>query len=224
MRKLALLVLMSAAAQGAIIQINPNEIDITLSSALDSNGDGSSSAATTIYLLGTHLSVEVNPGTQLPALFGCAVGPAFCLSDDQVGVNIAGVGSVFTFVQILNTGEADASGSAGGNFPGVTPGVYDLTAEADPLYRSNTGVIPSGTIVNTIVIEADGPGVSLSPYRFPIPEPGTWMLAGIGVVAFAARKFYSSCSKSRCSKSFTFPALLCLRPASSAREQTPSVH
>jgi hypothetical protein len=33
MRKLALLVLMSAAAQGAIIQINPNEIDITLTSS-----------------------------------------------------------------------------------------------------------------------------------------------------------------------------------------------
>jgi PAS domain-containing protein len=175
---------------GSIRQIH-NAAHPKVNEGLDSNGDGSSSAATTIYLLGTHLFVEVDPGAQLPALFSCVVGPDFCLSADQVGVNIAGIGSVFTLVQILNTGEADASGSAGGNFPSVTPGVYDLAAEADPLYVSSTGVVPSGTIVNTIVIGADGPGVSLSPYTFPIPEPGTWMLAGVGVVAFAARKFFA---------------------------------
>jgi hypothetical protein len=181
MRKLALLILMAAGARGAIIQVNPNEIDITLSSAFDANGDGSSSAATTIYLLGTHLSVEVNPSTGSPALFSCAVGPLLCISADQVGVNIAGIGNVFTFVEVKNTGDADASGAAAGSFPNETPGVYELSAGADPLYVSNSGVLPSGTIVNTIVIEADGPDVSLSPYTFPIPEPGTWILAGIGL-------------------------------------------
>jgi hypothetical protein len=196
MRKLALLILMAAAARGAIIQVNPNEIDITLSTALDANGDGSSSAAATIYLLGTHLVVEVNPGSGLPALFGCAVGPVFCLSDGSVGVDIAGIGSLSTFVQILNTGEAETSGSGGAGFPNLTPGAYELTAGANALYVSNSGVLPSGTIVNTIVIEADGLGVSLSPYTFPIPEPGTWILAGIGVVAFAARKCHS-CSMRR---------------------------
>jgi hypothetical protein len=186
MRKLALLILMAAAVQGAIIQISPNEIDITLSTTLDSNGDGFSSEATAIYLLGTDLSITVNPGTpDYPAVFGCAVGPAFCSSADQVEVDIAGIGlgDISTFLEIQNTGEADASVSGDFNLPDLTPGVYQLTAQAAPVYQSSSGIVPSGSLVNTIVIQADGPGVSLSPYTFPIPEPGTWMLTGIGVVA-----------------------------------------
>jgi hypothetical protein len=199
MRKLALLILMAASAQGAIIQINPNEIDITLSTALDSNGNGLSSEGATIYLLGTHLFVMINPGTPgYPSIFsGCT---ASCISADQVSVGIPGIGNVFVFLEEDHPGQGDFSGSGSALFPGLTPGVYEVTAEAEPLYQSLTGgPIPTGTIVNTIVIAADGPGVSLSPYTFPIPEPGTWMLAGIGVVAFAARKFHSGAIGSRAS-------------------------
>jgi hypothetical protein len=196
MWKLALLILMVAAAQGAIIQVNPNEIDITLTTALDSNGNGFSSDGATIYLLGTHLFVMINPGTPgYPSIFsGCTVS---CVSADQVSVDIPGIGNVFAFLEEDHPGQGDFSGSGSVLFPGLTPGVYQLTAEAEPLYQSNTGVIPPGTIVNTIVIQADGLGVSLSPYTFPIPEPGTWMLAGIGVVAFAARKLHSCAIRSR---------------------------
>jgi hypothetical protein len=199
MYKLALLILTATAAQAAIIQVNPNEIDITFSTTLDSTGNGFSSQATAIYLLGTHLYVTFNPGTPgYPALFGCAIGPAFCSSSDHVDVDIAGIGDVSMSLEIQNTenGGADASGSGYGNFPSVTPGVYQLTAFVQSAYSSNTDAIPTGTLVNTIVIQAEELGVSLSPYTFPIPEPGTWMLAGIGVVAFTVGKLISwSCRR-----------------------------
>jgi hypothetical protein len=44
----------------------------------------------------------------------------------------------------MTPGQGDVFGGGSANFPGVTPGVYQLTAEAEPLYQSNMGVVPTG--------------------------------------------------------------------------------
>jgi hypothetical protein len=162
------------------IQVSSGEIDFSASFSTNGNTAAplgfSASYSQTLYLY-----------VDAPSLFfqfapnpvPCAVSRSnYCDSFAFVGLSINGL-SFYNGVEIMSNGQAWGYPSGPTSMPYLTPGVYAVTFSASEQYQSASGSQSSAAYTETAKLFSGGGPVSLA----PAPEPATWGMAGIGMLA-----------------------------------------